>query len=137
MPYRSNRFRAVAACGAAAALLISLSPPAYATDPATPAADAAPTAAQPSGAVPATISSASCENLELSVSWKGDGVNAVDYYSAGETFLQARKDPAPTQSSVQIHLGKEWEGRRIEVRLFDSAAKLLDTKPVECSKAVQ
>jgi hypothetical protein len=56
----------------------------------------------------------------------------VDYVSSGEPVLQERSDPTPDQTSMEIKLADKWKGRKIDVRIWESGAKLLDSKPVEC-----
>jgi len=80
----------------------------------------------------ATITKADCRNLTVHVAWKGPGVTVVDYYGAGTPVLQVRQDPSPGQTSISITLGKEWGGRKIDVRIWDKDIKLLDTKSVDC-----
>jgi hypothetical protein len=125
-----------------AAVSVAAATPAFAADagPSAGAAAAAASPAAPAAALPATppaaaIKTVRCENQTLHVEWSGEGVNAVDYYSSGEPFLQARRDPSPAQTSLDISLDKPWDGRKVDVRLFDKSAKLLDSKSVDCGKA--
>ena len=80
-----------------------------------------------------TLTSVSCKDLEVRAAWKGPGVGIVDVYGKGEPVLQLRKDPQPDGTSVEIQLGKEWQGRSIDVRIWDKDAKLLDLKSTECA----
>lgn len=79
-----------------------------------------------------TLVSVSCKNLEVAASWKGSGVSIVDVFGKGEPVLQVRKDPTADQASIQIPLAKEWQGRSIDVRIWDKDVKLLDMKSTDC-----
>jgi hypothetical protein len=142
MPFRpccSRRagLRLVAATASVAA--VAFSSPVFAADA---ASSVGAEAAKPAAAVAAatadaaaTIKTVRCESEKLHVEWSGAGVNAVDYYSSGEPFLQARRDPSPAQTSIDISLDKQWDGRKVDVRLFDKDAKLLDSKQADCKAA--
>jgi hypothetical protein len=99
------------------------------------AADAAAKPAATEQPSTPTITSVRCRGLKLSVAWKGSGVRIVDYLGTGDPPLQVRQDPSPTQTRTEITFGKEWAGRKVDVRIWDKDAKLFDTKSVECKAA--
>jgi hypothetical protein len=125
-----SRFGAIVVTLLLAGTLSSATAQEKAKEQATPAASTPPAAVEK-----ATLTKVACAGTKLSVAWKGSGVGILDYLSAGEPRLQERKDPAPTDTSMEIPLGDQWKGRSVDVRIWDKDAKLLDSKSTECKAA--
>src|SRR5690242_2774011 len=109
--------RRLLAAAPVAAILSMVSVSASAEDAPKPAS--APAASAPASAEQKpSIKKASCENLKFHVEWSGSGVAIVDVNGGGSPVLAARQDPQPSQTSTDFPLTKEWEGRKVEVRIW-------------------